>query len=181
MQGLFTEVSFSLEILGVLIAVLGFSGADKWVERSLRQAMENLKDNAPWAESEAMSYIPSWQNIGRRWREGGIWLTVTIAVYAIMWPVAIRDSERARSILDPIFEFLSPIWQWNPALIAVCVALFALLYYAIWMILCYQILSLTAGILWRVVWVLSRPPSGVLGSIGLLVASYNPLISPMIG
>ena len=181
MQDIFTEASFPLEIIGITIALLGFSGADKWVEQALRTAMQNWQNNAPWVKSKALYYLPTWKNLKACW----IQIVISFATFAagciIIWPLYLRDHAVARARVDPILNAISYVWEWN---IFAAMAIAIILTYA-WYIFSLMAFSfliwLQIGILWRIVWLLSRPPSGVLGSIGLAVALYNPAIQYISG
>ena len=170
MQDLSWHALFSTEFIGILIAVLGFSGADKWVERVMRRALENWRANAPGLGNEALSFFPSWRNFKRHWKTAGIMIIAFVAIYFLY----LQHQPVASARIDYLLGLFTPWTPWKIG-IAIIAGPFALYFiWALWTFLFGLAGYILMSIAWRFTWLLSRPPSGILGTIGLIVALYNP-------
>ena len=161
----------TLEALGIFLAVLGFSGADKHVERGLNGLRDFVREWTPLFYMVALFGNPTWENLKKQWPVALKQMVVPLIVGLLIVPFDPGAQER----LAFYYSMGEPWTYWKVALTVVA-APFALV--LIWSVVGSAIsvlLYVASTIVWRVFWVLSRPPSGVLGTIGLVIALASPL------
>ncbi len=171
LQSLFSESNLSLEITGILLAVLSFSGMTLKIEQALSRLRDWIRRYTPVLRNGLIEFLPTPKNI-RRYGEHALW---TNSVYVSIYVIGMLSESDSRANLYAFYAIILPWTYWKFALATV---LFIPALYMLWAligfvggVIVYIILSIIGGIFW----VLSRPPSGVMGSIGLMIALSGPL------
>lgn len=155
-----------IDVFGLALAVIGFLNLADPIERYFRE----LKDNAAYAEKRMSETIKKVFPLHKNW-----WRLFLEGLRIIVWPAL--PAFIAAAIVTGEYR---TIWQWFQTTPWQILALFALLTpFAIFLlatlsrITANRLLKVTYWMIWRMVSVLAYPPSGVLGSVGLLIAGLS--------
>ena len=173
MQQLFGNGGYSVEMLGIALAALSFTGASDKIERTLNKLRDWIRSYTPILRGGLGDLLPTPRNFIR---SGGtaLWAGfITVCVIALAF--LMESSETRQSLYDVYALFLPWVW-WKIALLGI----FAVpaLYLAATLItfVVGTVLYIALSVVWAAFWALSRPPSGIMGSVGLLVAVLPPTI-----
>ena len=104
MQDLFVVSGFPFEIIGIAIAVLGFTGADKKVEAGMRVAVANWRNNTPWLGQHTKRYLPGYSNFKWHWHA---WLICTVGFVAayFLW---LQHASPYQKYVEAVIEHFAP-------------------------------------------------------------------------
>lgn len=161
-------LSTTLDIVGISLALLDFTGASRKIEAALARFRDWEREFADYARVERSSI----RDLKKQRREFLDTTWRTAIGLSIAGAIAYRFGDFSR--LDPYLPNW-PEWAWWSLLMAA--PLLWVLYYII-----NHIVSLTIGawisdIVWRFFWLLSRPKAGVLGTIGLALTFFDTALS----
>jgi len=177
MQEIFGNIPFLLQASGILLAILSFTGASKRIEIELSKLRNRIRTYTPVLRNGLSDFLATPTNIRRYWRSA-IWTTgILLTGLAVM----MQFEAEPKAKFDAIYELLLPWSLWKAGMTA---ALILPVLYMIW-----AIFGFISGVavyillttIWAIFWALSRPPSGIMGSIGLAIALSGPTIRMIAG
>ncbi len=172
MQEFLQSRFISLEFLGLLLAVLSFTGASEKIERGLSSLRSGVADYTPVLRRGLVEFLPTLANFRRHGSVAIRTMAVTLAITVFF----MLFTEETRAELHSVYSLILPWSWWKAGMVAVLIIpatyIVATLITLVGGIIIYTVLT----ILWSVFWVLSRPPSGIMGSIGVLVAVAGPVL-----
>ena len=171
MENFSTSPNFTLEMFGIALALLSFSGADKSVEQALSSARIWVRHSAPFFQAMALIARPSWDNLLRQWKLA--LRHAAIALIAVLPLVAFDAGAQER--LAWVSAMGAPWEIWKIATVLLLSPIALILIWSIGNTVIGLSLYVTLSCIWRLFWLLSRPPAGVLGTIGLLIALAGPV------
>ena len=161
MQELFGRVGLYVEVAGVLLAILSFSGASTRIEQVLARLRDDFRRNAPLLRHGLSSFLPTWGNIKRYGLEA-LWQVFTsFAIFA----AAAKFQPEAQANLDALYALLLPWTTWKIAATLILIPPAAYTAWAVMYFLLGIVIYALMSFVWRVFCFLSRPPSVVMGSI----------------
>lgn len=138
----------------------------------MRFSLQAWRGSAPIYKKLAPLLLPTRGNFSKHWKIAAWQIAVGAIAYGTLYPFFPTMQER----LAYLIALGSPWETWKLMTLATIGPI--AIYY--WWAACAFVVSLVmyivVSILWRTIWVSSRPPSGVLGSIGILVALSNPIM-----
>ena len=177
MQQFITSDGLGLEIAGIVLAVLSFTGATNKIERGIAFLRDWIKSFTPVLRGGLGDFFPTPQNL-KRFGVSSLWtafVTFLVTGFALYADPASRDW--LTSNIDTMMRFER--WQ----LIALALASPVLMYAAVNFVGFIAGAAMYVGFsaVWLVFWGLSRPPSGVMGSIGLAIALAGPAMKALNG
>ncbi len=151
-----------IDLSGFALAIIGFLNLADPIERYFRK----LRDNAIIGEKEMSETIKKVFPLHRNW-----WRLFLEGLRIVLWPFmpAFIFAALITGEYKMIWEwFLTTPWQVLIAYgIATPFAIFLLATFS--RILANRLVKVTYWTIWRIVSILSYPPSGVLGTIGLAI------------
>ena len=156
----------TLDILGISLALLDFTGTARKAEERLRRISQRQKRRA--------RIFFKWGFDFRNWKEQrtgfvNFWIgnTIIVAIYFLIMSV-IERRPGFMSIL-PSFNDLSsmPIWAW--VVIAFLSPIWSVAIYMLNGMIGTVMMAGTLVVFYRLFWLLSLPKAGVLGTLGLLL------------
>lgn len=163
---------FLLESGGIVLAILSFSGLSVRIERGLQNLRRWIAAYAPVLRNGLSDFLPTPANI-RRYGLSALW---TMSVWVVLFIIGMQSEAESRANLYAIYAVVLP-WTWWKV-VAVIVGFLPGLY-MMWAVIGFLggvSVYLVLSVLWAIFWVLSRPPSGITGSIGLLIALSGPMM-----
>ncbi|WP_428409093.1 hypothetical protein [Hyphococcus sp.] len=172
MQALFGKAGLYIEIAGIVLAILSFSGMTERIEKFLCRIRDDFRRNAPLMRQGLSAFLPTWSNFRRYGREALWQMFVCVTLIAI----AAQTEPKAKANLEALYGLFLPWTDWkiiDVIILAVPVA------YMTWAAMNFILgigVYLLMSAVWRFFWLLSRPPSGVMGSIGLVFALSGPIM-----
>lgn len=172
MQELFGRVGLYVEVAGVLLAILSFSGASTRIEQVLARLRDDFRRNAPLLRHGLSSFLPTWGNIKLYGLEA-LWESAALLAVII---IAMQFDPRAQAALASAYSVILPWAIWKIILLAMFAVPVLYMAWAAAYFVTGVIVLILMSVLWRIFWLLSRPPSGIMGSIGLLLALSSPLL-----
>lgn len=151
-----------IDLSGFALAIIGFLNLADPIERYFRK----LRDAAELTEKQMNQTIrhifPLRKNWWRLLRQGMRVLFIEIAPFVVL-AIVITGS------VDEVWHWIRSVhWGWLVLIIATA----PIYSFALWVfsrLLGNRITKYIAWLIWRIVSVLSYPPSGVLGTIGLAI------------
>lgn len=172
MQEVLQNRIISFEFIGLLLAVLSFTGATEKIEGGLSSLRSWVANYTPALRRGLVEFLPTPANFRRH--GGGFMRTVAITVVIATLFMLLTD--QTRSELYVVYSLILP-WSWWKVILVVVLIIPTMYLLATFIgfiggIFAYIVLT----ILWLIFWALSRPPSGVMGSVGLLVAVAGPVL-----
>ena len=172
MQQLFGNSGYSVEILGIALAVLSFTGASDKIERTLNKLRDWIRSYTPILRGGLRDFLPTPKNFVTH----GASFLWTVFVSVTVVGITVFYDPKMRDWLFNIAGVLGPFAWWK---VAVTVPLLPLIMYVAACfagLIVFGPLYIGLTVLWGVFWLLSRPPSGVMGSVGLVVTLLGPLM-----
>ena len=172
MQALFGKAGLYIEIAGIVLAILSFSGMTDRIEKFLCRIRDDFRRNAPLMRQGLSAFLPTWGNFRKYGREALWQMFVYVTAIAVVAPF----QPKARANLEALYGLILPWSAWKIIAVIILVAPVA---YMIWATMNFVLgigVYLLMSAVWRFFWLLSRPPSGVMGSIGLLFALSGPIM-----
>jgi len=173
MQQLFGNSGYSVEMLGIALAVLSFTGASDKIERTLNSLRDWIRSYTPILRGGLRDLLPTPRNF---MRSGGtaLWAGfITVCVIALAF--LMESSETRQSLYDMYALFLPWVW-WKIAIVGIFAVPALYLTVTLITFVVGTVLYIVLSAVWAAFWALSRPPSGIMGSVGLLVAVLPPTI-----
>jgi len=162
-QPTFISLDLSLEFAGLLLAILSFSGAIHKIENALNNLKDRVRELLPFLRGGIIGYMPTTENIKRN---GLSFIWTAVMTVGLSVAVMLTEPE-TRQMLANIYALILP-WAWWK-IISLIILLPVVFYFSviigsvIVLIPIYFIMTM----IWFIFWMLSRPPSGIMGSIGL--------------
>jgi len=172
MQEILPSHWLSLETIGITLAVLSFTGASEKIEATLVAMRKWVADYTPVLRHGLVEFLPTPANFRRH---GGV-AVYTMVVTLVIATLFMLLTKETRTELYSAYSLILP-WTWWKALLITVLIVPTLYFFATLITLVGSVIVYCAlTILWSIFWALSRPPSGIMGSIGLIVALSGPAL-----
>lgn len=166
----YTPMSFINHIpfglIGLGLAVLDFTGASKKLEAVLARYIEHEKRDA--AEAREHLFTTDISHHWPRFKASVPGALVLAVVFTGLWLWA-GDQDKALWIIDWL-----PRWPWWSVIFWGPVALLA--FYVFDHVTDWGFIYVVSILIWRILWLLSIPKAGIVGTLGLLIALADNLI-----
>lgn len=160
---LLSSTEFSLELCGLVLAICSFTGTIHKLENALNSLKGRLRRLLPFIRGGILGYLPTWKNIKR----DGLSFINTSIITVIMCVIMMLTEPETRLMLLTGYEFIISLTWWEKTLLVIFSPVALYLSGVITGIVILTPIYLIMTAIWFVFWLLSRPPAGIMGSIGL--------------
>lgn len=167
LQPTFSPSELPLEFAGLLLAVLSFSGAIHKIENALRNLKDRIYRFLPIMRIGISGFYLNPKNIKRN----GMSLLSTAVITVIICVALMLTEPETRAMLANVYALILPWAWWKAALLIILVPIILYLEVVVFALIFFGTIYGLLTAIWYVFWLLSRPPSGIMGSIGLALTA----------
>jgi hypothetical protein len=153
----------SLEFAGLLLAILSFSGAIHKIENALKNLRDRIYRFLPIMRVGISGFYLNPKNIKRNGKS----LLSTAVMTVIMCVVLMFTEPETRTMLVNIYALILPWVWWKAALLIILTPIILYLEVVVFALIFFGSIYALLTAIWFFFWLLSRPPAGIMGSIGL--------------